>query len=532
LGIFNKGSDYIIIKGNNISSNLGYGVVFDSVGRCNITNNTISDNGLGVYLSYSQNNEIANNSFFNNGLFLFGNMFFYYYHTIPLNNLVNGKLLYYYRDRDSLEIDGISIGQLILVKCMNINVKNIQIDSTDVAIEVACSTNINISKSNVSSNLYGVYLVYSDDNNITNNTISNNTVDGIFTYKSTGNKIVSNNITLNADDGINIDCYSHNNIVESNNIFNNTMTGINIEWDSARNNIVGNNISLNLWCGIDVIGTQENIIMCNNIFSNELGIRLWESINNQIYYNDIIDNTDQALDNTNNGNQWDNGYPNGGNYWSDYGGVDNFKGSNQNIQGSDGIGDTPYVIDADSRDNYPIFGPYKPLQNYTVLKPGWNHISIPLIQDEQNLSRVLGSIDGWYDAVQWYDVTDNNDHWKHCSISKPYGNNLIEINETKSFWIHITQPGETIFLYNGTEPTQNQTITLHPGWNMVGYPSLTSYNRTTGLNNLTFNTHVDAIWTYNAATQKYKELTASDYFEIGKGYYIHAKTESTWVVPL
>jgi hypothetical protein len=67
---------------------------------------------------------------------------------------------------------------------------------------------------------------------------------------------------------------------------------------------------------------------------------------------------------------------------------------------------------------------------------------------------------------------------------------------------------------------------------MVGYPSLTSYNRTEGLNNLTFNTHIDTIWTHNAATQKYKQLTESDYFEIGKGYYIHAKEECTWVVPL
>ena len=45
------------------------------------------------------------------------------------------------------------------------------------------------------------------------------------------------------------------------------------------------------------------------------------------------------------GNVWDDGYPSGGNYWDNYTGVD----SNH-----DGIGDTPYIIDADNVDNYPL----------------------------------------------------------------------------------------------------------------------------------------------------------------------------------
>jgi hypothetical protein len=57
-------------------------------------------------------------------------------------------------------------------------------------------------------------------------------------------------------------------------------------------------------------------------------------------------------------NVWDNGYPSGGNYWSDYNGTDLLLGSGQNETGSDGIGDTPYVIDANNRDNYPLMKPY------------------------------------------------------------------------------------------------------------------------------------------------------------------------------
>ncbi|UCE38304.1 MAG: hypothetical protein JSW00_03440 [Thermoplasmata archaeon] len=170
--------------------------------------------------------------------------------------------------------------------------------------------------------------------------------------------------------------------------------------------------------------------------------------------------------------------------------------------------------------------------NFTYLSCGWNLVSIPFIQEDQDLITVLEDIDGYYDAVQWYDPTDSADPWKHYKVGKLSGNDLFYINEKMGFWVHIIQLGETIFVYNGSEPKENQTITLYPGWNMVGYPSLSNYNRTEGLNNLTFGMHVDAIWAYNGKTQKWKKLGESDYFEIGKGYYIHSKEECIWEVPL
>jgi parallel beta-helix repeat protein len=381
-------------------------------------------------------------------------------------------------------------------------------------------------------NWYGIYMWYSDGINISHNYVSSN-VYGIDINHSARNNVIYNTI------------YSHD-------VFD-TGKGINL-WHSKENNIIGNDASYN-WYGIFLKSSNDNNISDNTLFSDHhYGIYLASSDNNNIIQNNITTNDWfniylssssnnyiyhnnfydffwlQAQDGGGN-NKWDNGYPSGGNYWSDYGGVDYKRGPNQNVPGSDGIGDTPYD-ESNFQDHYPLMGPYKPLENFTILKEGWNQISIPLIQTEHNLTRILGFIDGWYDAVQWYDPIDPNDSWKHHKVGKLYGNDLNELNETMGIWIHITQPGDTIFVYNGTEPTQNQNIRLASGWNMVGYPSLSNKNRTTALNNLTFDTHIDTIWTYNVTIQKWEKLGEYDLFEVGRGYYIHAKTDCIWEVPL
>jgi outer membrane protein assembly factor BamB len=173
-----------------------------------------------------------------------------------------------------------------------------------------------------------------------------------------------------------------------------------------------------------------------------------------------------------------------------------------------------------------------PAENYTVLKEGWNLISVPWVQSDGSLTSVLDSLSGKYNAVQRYETWDMNKKWKHYRIGKSFGNDLAELNETMGFWIYVTQPGDTNFVYNGTQPSVNQTIQLYQGWNQVGYPSLTSYNRTVGLNNLTFGTHVDAIQWFNATTKTWHFVNQDDYFVPGRGYWFHSLVEMEWEVPL
>jgi hypothetical protein len=109
---------------------------------------------------------------------------------------------------------------------------------------------------------------------------------------------------------------------------------------------------------------------------------------------------------------------------------------------------------------------------------------------------------------------------------------MNEIDHTQGFWIYITKLNGVLFQYFGTQPISNQSITLHPGWNMVGYPSLSNKNCTSALNNLTFGVEVDSIWTFDASTQQWKESGPADSFELGRGYWIHANQECIWEVPL
>jgi parallel beta-helix repeat protein len=137
--------------------------------------------------------------------------------------------------------------------------------------------------------------------------------------------------------------------------------------------ITGINITQNIANGIWFASSSNNKVYGNNIQQNgAFGIWLSSSQNNQVYHNNFVNNAAQVHTTYDSNNIWNNSYPSGGNYWSDYTGQDFHSGPGQNQPGSDGIGDTPYTIDSNNVDYYPLMNPSAQhdlaILNLTLLK--------------------------------------------------------------------------------------------------------------------------------------------------------------------
>ena len=150
------------------------------------------------------------------------------------------------------------------------------------------------------------------------------------------------------------------------------------------------------------INSDFNVIRDCDIIENKNGIVIdGSSKNNLIYHNNFMDNGQNALDtgeDTGEVNQWDHGYPSGGNYWDDY------TGSDTDL---DGIGDTPYYIPGgSSEDRYPFIKPYgypnnppsRPsIDGSNEGKPGISYEYTFVSTDEDN--------DELYFTIDWGDGT-------------------------------------------------------------------------------------------------------------------------------
>jgi parallel beta-helix repeat protein len=211
------------------------------------------------------------------------------------------------------------------------------------------------------SQWYTIWLKQSHHNIIQKNLITNNSGSGIILWSSNWNTVNGNNVTgiptLPTANGQGIVLYagSHSNVVSNNRLVYNKYSGVSLM--ESEGNVIQDNIMEHNYLGI-YSWKSSNIIHRNTVSNNDwYGIILSQSNGSIIYHNNFLNNRvsgSPAYDNT-----WDDGYPSGGNYWSDYTGSDLYGGLYQNETGSDGIGDTPYVIDENNRDHYPLMSPWE-----------------------------------------------------------------------------------------------------------------------------------------------------------------------------
>ncbi len=449
-----------------------------------VHNNSISYSSDGIYLSNSEGIMIADNTLVENGIVLKGDLVDEWNsHTIATSNNVNSRPVHYWKDVSGGTIPS-GAGQVILANTTSTVVDAQNISKASEGIQVGFSHNITISNNTLSGNQDGIALHYSDNT-----------------------KIVGDRMTGN-------------------------LVGVGL-WFSRNNTIAGNMVSRSEWDGIVLAMSDGNIIRDNEISKNLGGMVTILSGNNSVYHNNFMYNTGQAVE-WGGVNQWDNGYPSGGNFWSDYVGTDDWSGPNQDLLGSDGIGDIPYTtIGADSRDRYPLIYPYGTAHPWPPTLMGANLTGMNL--ENVTLTWSLSpDDDGGLSSVVAYDIFRGIVHDQEATDYQLIGS---VPNQTTVFTDPVAGEGDAndyFYRICSVDTGSNSTCSvkqagkftrpLPPGPNLVSVPLIQSNE---SIETVLQTVEYDKAWHYDSSSQEWKwYMKHKDY---RRGLWKMNQTMGIWV---
>jgi|GEM_PF-3648473 len=404
-----------IIEGYEIDGgDHGYGIYVGNVTDhfvvrdCTLTNSTLENDGYfrnsGIYIYNTSNGHIQGNTVTNNSI------------GIVLTDSPNNMVVVN-------DIIGNTEGMNITHSSNNVLGDNLVYENEQTGISLTSSHSNEITMNNVSFNQgVGVFLEGGDENSISDHRSIGNAQAGLIFLQSNDNEVLTSTIKNNGD-GI-IMTSSDENVVKNIRITENENFGFRL--DSSNSNLVeDNNISLNGGNALHLISSDLNVVNYTEILSNgNYGIHLDNSEYNMIYHNNLIDNDIQAYDNGIN-NEWTNGYPEGGNYWSDHEGPDEYYGEDQNSPGSDGIIDDPYQeIEGGSgaQDDYPL-----------VKDVPTPHIRIESPEEGANLSSSNVTVE-WTPMYRFTDTLIfegriDQEEWEYVGQSTHYTFTKVDVGE-------------------------------------------------------------------------------------------------------
>ena len=185
--------------------------------------------------------------------------------------------------------------------------------------------------------------------------------DGGISIASAGNIVAKNTVIGTKEGAIGV-CWGFNNIICSNTIKDCASCGL-FETDNAGHNQFFNNYVENCTWGAKIVGyhatDQKTTLYHNNFVGNQ------KQVNTDPTELVISYSTPNFTRTLNHGGFFDNGAQ--GNYWSDYTGAD---------VNRDGVGDTPYVIDGNRSDHFPLMTPFD-TSNLAVELPSWANLTEP-----------------------------------------------------------------------------------------------------------------------------------------------------------
>lgn len=285
----------------------------------------------------------------------------------------------------------------------------------------------NVSTTIIDGHPYGTIVTITADNvSITGFTIQNSGWgwyrNGIYVYRA-DNCEIKNNFLLHNCQNIRLNCTRNSRVLD--NTIDGDGYGIRLI-NSSNCTAIGNNVS-NCIGGVHLQNATSCTVKRNCFTQNSQGVRLYSPcLYNKIMANTVYNNTydgmietmppnatffgniffhNNFINNTHpfiykvSGNIWDDGCPSGGNYWTRYNGTDLLSGTYQNETGSDGIGDTPYIIGVSDADRYPLVRPWSllPVHNINV------GIGYDAIQEAINASESLNGHALWVESGVYHE---------------------------------------------------------------------------------------------------------------------------------
>ncbi len=401
--------------------NLGWRGSNSTIKNCQFRNYQI-----GIYAEDSSYNRIINNSFFDNGYSIYLSKFQSWAtsegNIVANNNFINSTILGYHTYR-------------------NLFINNILINmptSGFLLHDVGNSDFINNSVKQCNSAVTFLAGAYND--RFINNTFEN------------------------CQYGVWLDWSSNNHYFEGNKINNNFMGIIHQpDWygDSVNNTIIKNEIKNNSY-GLYLGRSYGFYINDNLIVKNQIGISLYNSENNTIYHNNLVDNAVQ-INVDNSINFWDNRSE--GNYWSNY---DSSSEGCNDLNGN-GICDNPYVINANNSDFFPFTsqnGWLNAIKIFNIsLNQNWNLISIPLILQNKSVESVFGDIMNKVIVINSFESGPGGGARTYDPLL-PEFSDLHEIDEKHGYWVKMNESANLMVI--GTVP-ENKIINLETNWNLISY---------------------------------------------------------------
>ncbi len=123
----------------------------------------------------------------------------------------------------------------------------------------------------------------------------------------------------------------------------------------TKNSLVNNSLGMYFLNSIDNVVTENSIdYVSHSVNSHPSGIAFDNASGNAIYHNNFRAEVGGQANTYKSSNNWDDGYPSGGNFWSDY----RSRYLNATVIDDSGAGNVAYVVGDQNVDNYPLMEPF------------------------------------------------------------------------------------------------------------------------------------------------------------------------------